>query len=113
MWTTGTNGRVTVTLEKNGEQIAKEFDGNILVRDAVISVAKDNGIKNFVVEDNSNNEISESQGTQPLSSVGNLTVLPETVGAAEEVEVEVSEDETVETAEEPAKEEEAKTSDDE
>ncbi len=103
MWNIGTtNSRVTVTLEKNGVEIKREFDGTILVKDAVIAIARENGIKNFVVENESNSEISESQGSQTLSSVGNLVVLPETVGAEEETG----------KTEEPAKEEEAKTSED-
>jgi len=46
----------------------------------------------FVVEDASGAEIDEDQGEQPLSSVGNLSITPEAVGAQEEEEA--SEDET-------------------
>ncbi len=89
---TESNGMVKVTVETNGEVVGKKYPANTKIKDAVLEMANNKGIKNFVVEDASGAEIDEDQGEQPLSSVGNLSITPEAVGAQEEEEA--SEDET-------------------
>lgn len=81
---TESDGRVKVTVESNGDVTGKKYAADTKIKDAVLEMANNKGIKNFVVEDTSGNEIDENRGDEPLSAVGNLTITPEAVGAQEE-----------------------------
>lgn len=78
---TESDGRVKVTVEMNGDVSGKKYAGDKKIKDAVLEMANSKGLKNFVVENTDGNEIDEDQGGQPLSSVGNLKITPEAVGA--------------------------------
>ncbi len=103
---TESDGRVKVTVETNGDVVGKKYSGDTPIKTAVEEMMNSKSLKNCVVEDADGNEIDEDQGNNPLSSVGNLTITPEAVGAqdeekpSEETTEEKPEDKPEETSEE-------------
>lgn len=81
---TESDGRVKVTVETNGDVVGKKYAADTKIKDAVLEMANSKSIKNFVVEDANGREVDEDQGNNALSTVGNLTITPEAVGAQEE-----------------------------
>jgi len=45
---TESNGMVKVTVETNGEVVGKKYPANTKIKDAVLEMANNKGIKNFL-----------------------------------------------------------------
>lgn len=76
----GSDGKVKITLTKDGDTHERAFDSNVRVGDAVKEIAQEFNVKRFDLEDSSGNEVGESESSMKLDEVGNLSMVPAASG---------------------------------
>ena len=79
---TGTSGKVVVKLVKDGQTTEREYEPTVTVKTAAEEIAREHGLKHFVLSEANGNEIEESEGDEALDQFqGPITMTPQLVGA--------------------------------
>lgn len=79
---TDTNQKVIVKLVKDGQTTTREFDESTTVKTAAKEIARENGLKHFVLTEADGTEIDEADGSETLGNfAGPITMTPQLVGA--------------------------------
>lgn len=85
VWTFGEGtagtGRVSISVERNGEISNESFDGNVSVREALGQISRKFGIASMNVETDEGESVTPSEAERPLNSFGHLNITPKVVGA--------------------------------
>ena len=76
------NGKVVVKVTKDGNTTQEEFAPEVTVKEAVTKMARDKGLKNFIVKDADGTEIEEDEGSEALGDyTAPITIVAKAVGA--------------------------------
>lgn len=79
---TETAGKVIINLVKDGNTTPREFDSTTKLETAAKEIAREHGLKHFVLTEADGAEIEESEGNDTLENFqGPLTMTPQLVGA--------------------------------
>lgn len=77
-----TEGKVVVKVIKDGNTTSEEFAPEVTIKEAVTKMARDSGLKNFIVKDADGTEIDEDEGSEALSDYSApITITAKAVGA--------------------------------